>query len=244
MNVLTILKESFNIVKKNLVLSVPMLALTVITAVLSLIFIGSMIPFAGGMAKGGMSPEGAVGAAGAAIGGLFIVIIISAILGLMAHGMTVAMVEEAVTSEKATLKKGWEAAKQRLVPLIIAALVVGLIVGIGAVLLVLPGIIAAFLLMFTFVVVMLEGENAFGAIGRSFKTVTGHFGAVLVLFLVLIALGLIVAIVDSILALIPILGVILTIILSAVYAAYATTYVVLTYHQLAEKTEETPEPKV
>jgi MFS family permease len=243
-NVLAVLKDSFDIVKKNLVLSVPMLALTVITAVLSLIFIGSMIPFAGGMAKGGMSPEGAIGAAGAALGGLFIVVIISAILGLFAHGMTVAMVEEAVSSEKATLKKGWAAARQRLVPLIIAAFLVGIIIGIGALLLVLPGIIAAFLLMFTFVVVMREGENAFGAIGKSFKMVTRHFGAVLVLFLVLIALGLIVGIVDSILALIPILGVILTIILSAVYAAYATTYVVLTYHRLEEKAEEAPEPKV
>lgn len=244
MSITAILKESFEIVKKNPVLLVPMLALTIVVALISLIFLGSMVPFVGGMSPDSASASEAMTVAGAAIGGLFIVLILSSILSLVAHGMTVAMAGEAVTNEKTSLKGGLNKVTSRLVPLIIAAVVVGLIVSVGFILLVLPGIVAIFLLMFTFMAVMLDDESPFRAIGKSVRTVTGNLGPVFVLLLVLIAIGVLVAILDVIVGLIPVLGVILTILISAVYSAYISVFLVLAYRGLEEKPEQPPEPEV
>jgi len=244
MSIVAILKESLDIVKKNPLLAVPMLALTVIVALLSLIFLGSMIPFAGGMADGNVSSGQAMTAAGAAISGIFIVLIISSILGLVAHGMTVAMADEAVRNERSSLKYGFERVKERLVQILIAAVLVGLIVSVGFMLLVIPGIVVAFLLMFTFMALMIDNESAIGSIKRSVKLVTGHFGAVFVLFLVLIAMSVLVGIIDSVLGLIPILGVILTIIFSAAYSAYVTVFLVIAFRGFEERDREKPQPEV
>ena len=245
MSIITILKESLEIVKKNPILFVPMLALTVIVALLSLIFLGSMVPFMGGMQQGGtVTSQQAMTAAGAALGGIFITLILSSILGLVAHGMTVAMADEAVQSQSTSLKGGLNKVKERLLPIILAAVLVGLIVSVGFMLLVLPGIIAMFLLMFTFMAVMLDNENAFRAIGKSTRTVTGHFGAVFVLFLVLIALGLLVAIIDAIVGMIPILGVVLSIIFSAAYSSFITVFLVIAYRGFEERDMQKPTAEV
>lgn len=246
MSITSILKQSLEIAKKNPVLFVPMLALTVIASLLSLVFLGSMVPFFGGMSGGEqVSSQEALTAAGAAVSGMFAVLILSSILGFIAHGMTVAMADDAVREVPVSLKTGFNKTLAKILPLIISAVLVGIIVSIGFILLVIPGIIAAFLLMFTFLAVMLDNENAFKAMGKSFKMVTGHFSAVFVLFLVLIALGLLSGIISTVVGMIPILGVVLAIIVSAVYTGYISVFLVLAYKGLEDKPpQETPEPEV
>lgn len=246
MSITSILKRSLEIAKKNPVLFVPMLALTVIVSLLSLVFLGSMVPFFGGMTGGeAVSSQEAITAAGAAIGGMFTVLILSSILGFIAHGMTVAMADDAVREGPVSLKTGFNKALAKIVPLIIAAVLVGIIVSVGFILLVIPGIVAVFLLMFTFMAVMLDNENAFKAIGKSVKMVTGHFSAVFVLFLVLIALGLLAGIISAVVGMIPFLGAVIAIILSAAYTGYISVFLVLAYKGLEDKpAQETPEPEV
>ena len=243
MSISAILKESLQVVKKNPILFIPMLALTIITSILSLIFLGSMIPTIGGMAEGPASSSEALTAAGTALGGIFLVLVISSILGLIAHGMTVAMADEAAREEKTSLKSGYTKTKERLVTIIISAVVVGVLVSVGFILLILPGIIAAFLLMFTFIAVMLDSQNAFRAVGKSVRVVTRNFGSVFVLFLVLLAIAVLVGIINVIVGLIPILGAIIAILLSAVYTAYVSVFLVLAYRGLEEKPTEAPEPQ-
>lgn len=246
MNISEMLKGSFAVSKQNPLIFVPMLVASVFSALVSLIFVGSAMPMAGRFAGEQMAenPEQAMVGFGAALGGVFLVSIISGIVGLLAHGMTVAMADLALKGEKTTLATGWSRLVTRIVPIIIASVVVGILVSLGMVLLFLPGIIIAFLLMFTLVAVMVDDAGAFDALGRSFRTVTRNFKATFVVFLVLIALGVLAAIAGMILGLIPILGVVLTMIVSAVYAGYISIFIVAAYRNLEEQPGQAPEAEV
>jgi hypothetical protein len=246
MSISQILKESFGVSKKNPLIFVPMLVAAVFSVVLSLIVVGSALPMASQFAGEQMAenPEQAMAGLGAAMGGVFIVSILSGIVGLLAHGMTVAMADITFKGETATLGSGWSRLVARLVPMIIASILVGIIVSIGMMLLVLPGLILAFLLMFTLVAVMVDDAGAFQALGRSFQTVTKNFKATFVVFLVLIALGLITGLVSFILGLIPILGVVLTMIVSALYTGYITIFIVRAYRELETEPNAPPEAEV
>lgn len=243
MSISQMLKESFAASKQNPLIFVPMLAASIFSVLVSLIFVGSAMPMAGRFAGEQMAanPEQAMAGMGAALGGMFLVSILSGIVGLLAHGMTVAMADLALKGENATLGAGWSRLVSRLVPIILASVVVGVLVSLGMILLVLPGIILAFLLMFTLVAVMVDDAGAFDAIGRSFRKVTRNFKATFVVFLVLLALGLLAGIVGMIVGLIPILGVILTMVVSAIYTGYISIFVVEVYRNLAEEPGATPE---
>lgn len=86
---------------------------------------------------------------------------------------------------------GWNRTLQRIVPVIIASLLIGIVVTIGMILLVLPGIVVAFFLMFTLVALMVDNLGVFKAIGYSFRTVGKNFGATFIAFLVIIGLAII-----------------------------------------------------
>ncbi len=234
MNIVSLLKSSWQCLRRRPVLVVPLLAVAVLVALLSLALVGSLSPHA--MAISGESEIGAAGAmrlVGATSGRLLTLLIVTSILGLLAHGMTVFMANGAVADDPVGLKEAWSATATRVVPLAIAAIIVGLLVSFGLVLLVLPGVILAFLLMFTFVIVMVDERNAFQAMGDSFRIVTGNFGAVFVFFLVLIALGVLVILVNFVVGMIPVLGALLTIVVGATYVAFVSVFVVAVYREIS-----------
>ncbi len=246
MSITQMLKESVTVSKKNLLVFVPMLAASVFSALLSLALVGSTIPMVNRFSQQpeAIDPNQALAAAGAAVGAAFLVMILSAIVGLLAHGMTVAMADLALKGEQPSLGAGWKRLMARLVPMIIASVVMGLIIGVGTMLLVLPGLIAAFLLMFTLVSVMVDDAGAFEALGRSFRTVTQNFKATFVFFLVAIALGLIAGILSVIVGLVPLLGAVLTMIVSAIYTGFISIYIVRAYRELGVEPGASPEAEV
>jgi len=246
MSISQILKESFDVSKKNPLIFIPMLVTSVFSALLSLALVGSAVPMIGRFANDEMaaSPEQAMAGIGTAMGGIFLVGILSGLVGLLAHGMTIGMAEAALKDERATLGLGWSRLVSRIVPMVIAAIVLAIAVRVGSMLLVLPGIIVAFLLMFTLVSVMIDQKGAFPAIGRSFQTVTKNFKATFILFLVFIALGLITGLLGFILGLIPILGVVLTMLVSAFFTGYITICLVRAYRELDVTPESAPEAEV
>ena len=75
MNVSTIFKESTAAAKANPLIFIPMLATSVLSALLSLIFLGSAMPMAGKFSAEQISanPEQALAGAGIAVGGMFLV---------------------------------------------------------------------------------------------------------------------------------------------------------------------------
>lgn len=244
MNISQMLKESLTVSKSNPLIFVPMLAASVFSVVLSLVLVGSALPMAKQFgAQAAEAPEQAVAGAGAAAGGFLVVSILSGIVGLLAHGMTVAMADQALDGSSATLAAGWSRLTSRLVAILIASVLIGILVSVGMMLLVLPGLIVAFLLMFTLVAVMVDGAGAFDSLARSFRTVTGNFRATFVVFLVLIALGVLAGLVSIILGLIPVLGVILTMVVSALYTGYVTIFIVRAYRELHTEPDSTPDAR-
>lgn len=158
MNIIAVLKESVTAIKRNPLLFIPMLASLVLSFVLSLIFAGSTIPtmsqFSG--EQFAANPEQALVGFGAAAGGTLIVTTISSFISFLAHGMTVAMADPALKGETVTLQNGWQRLVSRIYPLVIGTVLVVVIVMIGTGLLILPGLIAAFFLMFTLISIMLD----------------------------------------------------------------------------------------
>jgi hypothetical protein len=245
MSIVGMLKMSLARLKENPVILVPILAISVILAILSLILIGTMVPQMGPFqSDAAISAEEAVGFAGMALGRFITLMVIASIVGLLGHGMTVLMANDALAGNPVSLKDAWNRTSGRVVALVLASLLVGIIVSLGFVLLVIPGIILAFFLMFTFVALMLNESNPLQAVGRSFQVVKQNFASVFVFFLVLIALGFLVAVVNMVIGLIPVLGSILAVILGSVYATFVSVFVVAVFNELTTHDGEAPEAEV
>ncbi len=237
MNIAGLLQDSFLKVKSNPALLVPVLASTILIAIVSLILVGTMVPQLGPIRSDAViSADEAAGYAGMAFGRMVALLIISSIVGLLAHGMTVLMADDALNERPVQLTAAWQKVRSRIVALIGTSIIVGLLVSVGLMLLVLPGVVLAFFLMFSFVALMVLDLSPFSALARSFTTVRRHFASSFIFFLVMIALGLLVGLVNFVIALIPVLGAILTILVTSVYLSFLSVFVVAVFHGLTDGT--------
>jgi hypothetical protein len=233
MEIAELLGKSLRRLRENPMIIVPILAVSVVIALLSLILVGTLVPQIGRVhSEIPVSADDGVGFAGMAIGRLVILMVFGSIVGLLGHGMTVFMAHDAISGSPVNLTSAWNRTNARLLPLVLASLMVGILVSLGFVLLIIPGIILGFLLMFTFVALMVDGSGPTQAIASSFRVVRRNTTQVFVFFLVLIALAVLVGIVNTVVSLIPFLGSIIAVILGAVYAAYVTILVVTVYEDL------------
>ncbi|MGC2063443.1 MAG: hypothetical protein WA610_10730 [Thermodesulfovibrionales bacterium] len=227
-------KDSIEVAKKNPLIFVPTVAVGLVMAVLTMAIIGGAVTTAGMM--GGMgSPAGVMGAVGAAMGLAALLSIVGMIAGLIAHGMTVAMAQEAIASGTTTLNTGLSVVTSRLVQLVVAAVLVGLAVGIGMMLLVIPGIIAAFLFMFTFVIIIADNIPAVDAMKKSFELVKANLADLVILFIAVIGIGIVISIVNRIFRIIPVVGPLAGSLLMGIFGGYMTIVIVKVYKGLTTK---------
>ncbi|TVQ25613.1 MAG: hypothetical protein EA383_07945 [Spirochaetaceae bacterium] len=246
MSISFLLKESYRVAKENPLIFVPLLAASVIGILLSLIFVGTALPFA---AMAATDPQQittgeALTGLGAAIGAVFFTTLVSGIIGLFAHAMTVAMADQALKGEKADLKDALIRTRVRIIPVAIAVVLVSVLVGLASLLLVLPGVILSFFLIFTLVSVMTDHTNAFQAIKKSMKTVAGHIVPVFIFFLIVLGLGLVTGLIGGVVGVIPILGVFLTMIVGGAYTGYVTILLVALYRTLPGQGEGSVDAEV
>lgn len=89
----------------------------------------------------------------------------------------------------------------KILPLVLVAIIAGIIIGVGFLLLIIPGL---FLLTYLFVVapaVVVEDENAFSAMGRSWNLVKGQglsvFGVIVVTVLIVIGVSIVFSLIGS-----------------------------------------------
>ncbi len=231
MNVIDILKEAFDGLKRNPVLAVPSLIAVLFVFFLTLIVIGGSVAI--GAFSGGLESPGMAQAMMGFAGGIFVVTILSALVSLFAHGMTVFMARDVADTGTTTFKGGLDNALGRLVDLILAAVLVALAVGIGFMVLFVPGLIAGFFLMFTFPAIAVEGLSAVGAIKRSIEIVRGRLSEALAVFGVIVGLLVGFFVVNALIGLIPLLGQLASLALSAGFGAYLALVLVLAFRGLA-----------
>ncbi len=234
MDIVVTLKESIEVAKKNPLIFVPTVAAGLVMAVLTMALIGGAMTTAG-MAGGMGSPAGAMGAVGAALGLAALLGIVGMIAGLVAHGMAVAMAQEALATGTSTLNAGLQIAISRLAQLVVAAVLVGLAVAIGTMLLVIPGIIAGILFMFTFVIVIADNISAVDAMKKSFELVKSNIGDLVIFIIAAIGIGIVVSIVNMILNKVPVLGHLASSILTGILWGYMTIVIVKVYTGLTTK---------
>lgn len=232
MNTKEMLMRGINLSRRNVLLFVP----TIVAAV-----IAGLISMLGGLAAGAQTVELGPGTgimsilASGMVGRSIVVAMIfgalSSIVTLLGHGMTIAVAHQVTEGRDANLRNAFDVVRARIVPLVIASVIAGLLVGIGAALLVLPGVIVAFLLMFTFVAVIAGDYDALGALKKSFDMVKENFSESLILFLILLAVGVLFAIVSAIFAIIPWVGAIIGLLITGVFVGFTSVLLLLGYSQ-------------
>lgn len=129
------------------------------------------------------------------LGGLIAGII--SIIGLFwVQGALVKAVED-IRDGRADLSLGetFDAVKPRLASITGAGLLAGLGIGLGLILLIVPGLILATLWVLIIPVIVLEGRSAMESFGRSTELVRGHgfqvFGVIVLTILILIGVGIV-----------------------------------------------------
>lgn len=236
MDIVGAFKEGVDVAKKNYILLVPNIAAMVVMFILTLMVVAGGAMSMGLM--GGMrSPGAMMTGAGSLMGGFFIVMLIGFILGLFAHAMTVAMAREAIDTGSTSFQTGISTATSRLGAILVAAVIVGIIVAIGSMLFVIPGIVAAFFLMFTFTAIVIDNAGAVDAIKKSFATVKAHLNDTVVFFLILIVLGFAAGVVNALLNFIPLLGQLLGMALMGAFGGYVSIVMVKVYRSLGQASQ-------
>jgi hypothetical protein len=219
-------RTGLDVLKQYPVLALPPLAVQVLMAVLAVLFIGG--------AATAVAVAGGAGVLGAIFGGA-VFMLITALLSLIASAVTVIMARDALAGREPSIGDAFGVVSGRLVDVVVASVVVMIIVGIGMLLLVVPGVVAGFFLLFTLPAVLLDGHGAIDALKRSFTLVKDNLLTVLLLVLGFIAVGIVVAILAKIVGLIPILGQLVVAVLGGVAVAYCTVVAVRAYQALPRR---------
>lgn len=233
MNITGILKESLDTLKNNFIIIVPTVVVSIIITILSLLLIGGGIASMPKIDVGEIdNPAAMMDAAGGLMGIALIIVIISMALGTISHGIVIAMAKEAVDTGNASISSSFNSAIGKIRQLILSAIIVSIIVMIGTLLFCLPGLIAAFLLMFTFIGIIVSNLGALDAIKNSFELVKTNFKDSLVLFLLIIVTGFVFVITSTILSIIPILGQLIGVVIMGLFWGYISIVMVRAYNEM------------
>jgi hypothetical protein len=232
MDILVILREGVEISKRNYILFIPMLAVMLLLLFFSFILIGSgmfAMYLTGSMIH---LPDDTVSRYGAMTGGVFILSLLGIVLYLFAHGMTIAMAMEVIEKGTTSLNRGITITMDRFGPLLGASILVGLMVAVGFMLLIIPGLLASFFFMLTFVAVIVENLDAVKAMKRSYGVVRSRLQDSVILFVALIVIGLALGVVNAVLNAIPLIGQLLSMALIATYGGYVSIVMAKGYKEL------------
>lgn len=160
--------------------------------------------------------------------------LISMTVTLFAHGATLAMAREAIETGKASLKTAAFAVRVLLVPMLVDSFLVSLAVGAGSMLFLLPGLAAAYFLMFTLPILVMEDKGALGAIAGSVRLAKSHWRESLVVFVAVVVGALVLGMVNMFLRLIPVAGQLLSVALTGSFMGVLSLVIMKSYGIVSE----------
>jgi len=123
------------------------------------------------------------------VAGLFLFLILMIVLFFLAEGMTIEMIREASTGNKADLSRAWKATSAKMEPLVLTSLLAGIIVALGYVLFLIPGLILSFAFWFVAQTVMIDGKSGTQALKASYRFVEANLSDALIVVLVSLAIS-------------------------------------------------------
>jgi hypothetical protein len=127
----------------------------------------------------------------------------------------------------------------RLLPLIGGAIIAGVLTFLGAIALVIPGIIIGCALATTMPVVVTERLGPIAAIRRSWELTRGYRGTIFLAGLALSLISFLINVGGSLVGLIPILGQIVSLVLQILTVSLGTVMPAVAYHDLRARKEGT-----
>jgi uncharacterized membrane protein len=139
------------------------------------------------------------------IGGSAVFFIIFLALLVLAEGMTIEMIQDAFDGGKADLDRSWQVTKGKLGALIVASIVVSVILFLGYVLFVIPGLILTLLLYFVAQAIMIDDKGALESLGASYDFVKANLTDSTIVVLLSIAIYVVAS-------MIPLIGILLILI--------------------------------
>lgn len=219
MTISDIFSRSFEIYKAN-----PSIIIPYLIPMLWVVF-GSMVLLAG-LIGGGMLSEGLTddfaanpdfpeGLSVAIAGGLGLFIIVTIVLFIVAQGVTVEMIKEAFDGDAASLSKAWVATKGKIGTLFLSSVLSSILIVIGYILIIIPGLILTFLLYFIAQAIMIDDKEAVDALKTSYSFVRDNLTDALLIILISMAL-------PVVLSLIPVLGSLLVLVAMPFLISLAT----------------------
>jgi hypothetical protein len=155
---------------------------------------------------------------GALISMVALIAIVTLVFFPVAVGSAVKLASDQIESDQADLEASVRFAISRLVPIWLVSIVAGIIVGLGLIALLVPGIILAIMFSLVLPVVMIERPGILESLGRSRKLVSGRWLKTLALMIVFgIITGIASAIVSAISGPFGIASTVVSSVLSAFY---------------------------
>jgi hypothetical protein len=226
------------------VLLVPPLAVHVLAFVLLLVVLGGtagMGALMGGLMGGMMGgQEGAVaGGVAGLLGGMLLFGLLFGLavglLSLVASGVVVVMGRDALAGREPVLGDALGAVLGRLGAVVGASVLVTLVVGIGLLLLVLPGLVAMVFLMFALPAVLLDGQRAVEGLRRSVALVRANLGLALGFVVGAILAAVAAWIASAIVSVVPVLGHLAAAVVNGALISYLTVVGVGVYQALPNR---------
>jgi hypothetical protein len=226
----TLVSRTFSVWSKHMWLFAGFTLVLFIPAVLVMVIaaVGGAVA-AAGMSEGGMEAGAALGMLGPMLGIGLPLILIAAIANM--GGLTYGAIQ-GLAGRPVSFGTMFSVGFRRLFPMIGAGIVVGLAVGLGFVLLIVPGVILGCGLSIVMPIVVAEKRGPIDAIGRSWNLTSGYKGTIFLTGLVfgLIYFGL--ALVGMVFNLIPILGQLASLLINVLTGSLGTIWYAVAYHDI------------
>ncbi|MCJ7444167.1 MAG: hypothetical protein MUO26_06510 [Methanotrichaceae archaeon] len=151
--------------------------------------------------------------------GLFMLIFVLGFMValILANGVTIEMVKAAFEGGKAYTSLAWESVKEKLQSLLVASILVGILIILGFLLLILPGIVLYFLLYFVAQTIIIDKKGAAESLSASYKFIAANLIDAVQIVLISVALSFITL-------MIPYLGILLNLIVTPFVISLATIF--------------------
>lgn len=228
-----IFNSVIELLKNNPLILAPQIAAGVLTFVMTLLLADSMVNTSGFV-------EGDFGSFmdGINWGALAALLAVGAIANLLAYGITLGMACDAVETGAASIGAGLSRFFSRFGQLIVAGILVTIIVIVGLMLCILPGLAAIFFLMFTFVGIVFSKRGPMEAISGSFEMAKNNAPDALIFLLITFGISFSGSIIGNILDIIPVVGSLAGMILQAVLSVVSMMLLVKVYSELIKPADE------
>ncbi len=165
---------------------------------------------------------------------MFLLALIGGIISLIAEGISIIMSYEALEIDKTSLNSGITKVIQRLGSLIVAAILMSLVIGIGFFFFIIPGFIAMFFLIFTVAIVVIEDASPIEAMMKSYRVVRNNIGNTFIYVGIAVFIILIGGIIGKIFETIPLIGkLILSPALSGAIMTYLYAVLTVFYREIS-----------